>query len=320
MKRLLTTAFVSCLTASATVSHGVILYSSPTRNTTPPSGSLAGSGWQYQGQWGEFLGTPIAPQYFVTASHVGGTIGQNFSYNGSSYPVSAGFSSPNSDLTIWKINGTFDTFAPLYRGGSENGKGVVVFGRGTQRGTEVRARNGQLKGWTWGAYDSVQSWGTNSVSSIVNAGPGAGSLLKINFDARGGANEAALSGGDSGGAMFLQDGGVWKLAGINRGVDGPFSTTGVDGSGFLAAIFDQGGLYTGGDGRWSFVKDSGKDIAAGAYATRIASNLSWIDGVTSGSVAATIGGGAGTSGAVPEPAGVALLAAGAGLMLKRRRR
>ena len=40
----------------------VLLYSTPQRNTWAPSGSIYNSGWQYQGRWGAFLGTPIAPR------------------------------------------------------------------------------------------------------------------------------------------------------------------------------------------------------------------------------------------------------------------
>ena len=47
--------------------NAVILKGSddPTYNTTPPTGALADSGWQYQIQLGGFLGTAIAPQYFM---------------------------------------------------------------------------------------------------------------------------------------------------------------------------------------------------------------------------------------------------------------
>src|SRR5438552_3750751 len=42
--------------------QAVILLSTddPNYNTTEPTGRLAGSGWQYEGFWGSFLGTPIA--------------------------------------------------------------------------------------------------------------------------------------------------------------------------------------------------------------------------------------------------------------------
>jgi hypothetical protein len=48
---------------------GVILMetSDPTANTTAPTGEYADSGWQYQGRWGNFLGTVISPNCFITA-------------------------------------------------------------------------------------------------------------------------------------------------------------------------------------------------------------------------------------------------------------
>src|ERR1051325_7411619 len=51
----------------------VILYRTgdPTANTTEPVGALAGSGWQYEGQFGAFLGTTISPHHFITAKHLG---------------------------------------------------------------------------------------------------------------------------------------------------------------------------------------------------------------------------------------------------------
>src|SRR3954447_4882069 len=83
--------------SSARVSHAVILYRSATRNTSPPTGSLLNSGWQFEGQWGNFLGTPIAPtgatstKFFITAAHVGGA--GSFQYNGTQYLVDTTFGS-----------------------------------------------------------------------------------------------------------------------------------------------------------------------------------------------------------------------------------
>src|SRR5689334_13923866 len=82
-----------CLIASLAIAatpltaRAVIFQSTgdPNYNTTAPTGTLANSGWQYQGDWGAFNGTPIAPQYFMTAKHVGGNIGQEFTYGGNVY-------------------------------------------------------------------------------------------------------------------------------------------------------------------------------------------------------------------------------------------
>jgi hypothetical protein len=64
----------------------VILFGTgdPSVNTTAPTGALAGSGWQYEGVFGGFIATPIASNYFLTAKHIGGSVGQTFTFNGMS--------------------------------------------------------------------------------------------------------------------------------------------------------------------------------------------------------------------------------------------
>src|ERR1043166_439651 len=84
----------------------------PAFNSAKPTGSLANSGWDLQGLWGSFLGTPIAPRYFITASHVGGNVGDTFSFRGVSYITTAVFKDPATDLQIFRVSGTFPAFAP----------------------------------------------------------------------------------------------------------------------------------------------------------------------------------------------------------------
>jgi hypothetical protein len=165
-------------------------------------------------------------------------------------------------------------------------------GRGTQRGPAVVATNGLFtseKGWQWGPADAVQRWGVNVISAIVNGDsviplPGGttsgtvGDLLKCSFDASGGGDEAHLSVGDSSGGLFIQDGGIWKLAGINYAVDGPYNTSST-GPGFNAAIYDEGGLYKGGPGNWSLTPDLPLDLPGGFYATRVSAHVTWINSV-----------------------------------------
>ncbi len=274
-----------CLLAACllcvTPARAIIFYGTgdPSFNTTAPSGGLLDSGWQYQGSWGGSLGTAIAPNYFVTARHIGGSVGDTFTYNGSTYPTTAVFDSPNSDLRIWQVNGTFSNYAPIYRDNSAGtvGQSAVVFGRGTQRGSDVTV-SGQLKGWTWGTTDQVQRWGQNIVDGVTAGGASLGNLLRFGFSASGGPNEAHISGGDSGGAVFLQSSGVWKLAGISYAVDGHFNYTGTDGQSFDAAIFDARGLYFGQDGSWQLISGS-SPVESSFYATSLADNLTWVDGI-----------------------------------------
>lgn len=95
------------------------------------------------------------------------------------------------------------------------------------------------------------------------------------FDKAGLPNEAHLSVGDSGGAVFIDDGGVWKLAGINYDVDGAFYTASDASGGFLAALFDERGFY---DENLRFVTRSTL-VPSGFYASRISSQVAWIDSV-----------------------------------------
>ena len=284
----------------------------PACNTSPPTGALADSGWQYQGYWGSFLGTPIAPQYFIAAQHVGGSVGQTFTFQGVAYTTTAYWDDPYTDFRVWKINGVFPTYAPLYSLYDEAGKTLVVIGRGTQRGAQVATSilqtnactnvvniktlgiskkdaqrefptatfvgnimtyvsaavttNSVPKGWKAGAYDGVMRWGQSQVASTSK-------YIVGKFDKNGGTNQAYLSSGDSSGAVFVQDNGVWKLAGINYGVDGPFGTTAADS--FYGAIYDESALYMGG----TLVPDDGIVKPACFFATRISNRVAWIQSV-----------------------------------------
>lgn len=265
-------------------SQAVILFGSgdPLYNTAAPTGNLAGSGWDLEGRWHGFLGTPIAPNLFITAKHVGGSAGDLFNFRGTNYLVIEAFTSTSTDLRIFKICGIFPAFAPLYTKSDELGKQMVVFGRGTQRGAEVQgATTGgtELKGWKWGPGDGVMRWGLNTVATTTGTIQGFGELLTANFDANAGVDECHLSSGDSGGAIFIKDGSTWKLAGINYAVDGPFNTTN-SGPGFFAALFDVGGLYETNSvtGTWDYsIPNPIVDKPSTFYATRISSNLDWIN-------------------------------------------
>jgi hypothetical protein len=250
----------------------------PAANTTAPGGALSGSGWQYEGQWLAFLGTAIAPHFFITAAHVGGNVGDPFTYNGNSYSTVAVFDSPTSDLRIWQVSGTFATYAPLYTETSEIGRELVVFGRGTQRGGAI-SPNGQLAGWAWGNGDSVERWGTNIVSAIVTGGSNQGDFVVAAFDHGFDVNEAHLSTGDSGGGVFVQNSqSQWQLAGINYAVDGPYAIDAAGNSQFNAALFDQSEFYLQDDnGAWIPATGPGH-----FYATRISSNAAWIQAVLRG--------------------------------------
>lgn len=265
-------------------------------NTTAPTGLYANSGWQFEGRIDNFLGTVIAPQYFITAEHIGGTPGvTTFVFLGQTYATDAFYDDPNSDLRIWRVTTPFPTYAPIYRSSDEGGKELVVFGRGPARGAEITG-----KGWQWGTTNNEQRWGTNVVSGFANAGASYGSMLAATFDLGASATEAMLSVGDSGGGVFIKDtDGVWKLAGVNFAVSGPYKVNAGDAP-FNASLYDQSGyLAQQFDGSYQAATGPGS-----LYATRVSSNLAFIQQITG----------------IPEPSATAAALIGFAMLSARRRR
>jgi hypothetical protein len=300
-------------------SQAVIFFSTadPAHNReTAPGGALAGSGWQYQGLFGSFLGTAISPGHFITAAHIGAsptTFVSKGYFNGGAdvtYTINttanAGVGYWNiagTDLRIFQINETFSSYAPLYTANDEFAKDLVVTGRGTQRGVTV-SLPGKDIGWRWGPADTKARWGTNQVAATVSAG--GADYLYATFDAGAGGDEAHLSSGDSGGAVFINDGGVWKLAGINYAVDGLWDYNNViDTNEFNAALYDARGMYVGSDPNgWTLVPAGEEAVPSGFYSTRISSYQNQIKAITG----------------VPEPVAPALVALAALSLLRRKRR
>lgn len=250
----------------------------PAYNTGPPTGSLAGSGWQWQGQWGRFLGTPIHRKYFLTAAHVGGQVGQVLLLNGQAYTTTFSTNVPGSDLRLWRICGEFEDYAPVHASPSNLvGRNLIWFGRGTQRGAAVISTNDtttELRGWEWGPRDDVVRWGTNRVEEVYEGDEGIGPLLRAAFDLDGGADECHLSSGDSGGAAFVQAGDHWELVGIHYAVDGPYRRT-VEGTTFNAALFDQRGFFAWDGADWLEMTEE-DPVAGSLYTTDVTAHADWI--------------------------------------------
>lgn len=285
MRRPTAVLFLPLLFLASPPCPAIIFHSTgdPAYNTNAPAGTLTNSGWQYTGKWGDFMGTVIGPGFFITAKHIvtpGTHAGDPFTFQGQTYTALTNYDDPGSDLRIWRVCGTFPPpYAPLHTAGIELNKPVIVMGRGTQRGAEVRAGlNSDLKGWRWGAYDTVQRWGSNYISTTpVPIGPGGSDMLVMRFNAGAGADESHISYGDSSGPVFVKEGTIWKLGGINYGADG-FYTTSTNGSdpGFFAAVFDESSLFKQVNQVW--VTNALPTVGA-FYSTRIATRASWITNV-----------------------------------------
>ena len=306
------------------------------QNLTAPTGYFASSGWQFEGNWGVGVGTPIAPNLFITANHLGGSVGTSFIYNGQSYTTTASYNDPGTDVTIWKVQQQFSTYAPIYQGDPSptaqgNGQMISVFGRGLTRGGEITGPTGAVQGYNFGNYTGALSFGVNQIAFTTPITGFNGNFLGAYFanttttgyfgsftDPTNGRvyTSTSLSAGDSGGGSFVRvadgHGNVsWQLVGINYGVDGPFSDT-TDSQGqynnfFNASLFDKRGYYDQTTGSFtpanSGAADPGLWVASELY-----DKLDFIN--------ATI-----AANAVPEPSSVALLGVGlAGFAAVRLRR
>jgi hypothetical protein len=255
--------------------------------------SLAGGRAQYVGRFGSFIGTPISPRHFATATHIGNAGGGIFYYKNGTGTESiylVHLRATQDDLAIWELNAdqsSFTLWSPVYATGDELGRAVTLLGRGTDKGAEVRypETTGALRGYRWGASDGLISWGTNNVADFFAfegvPPPGlGGDYLYMTFDQSGGATEGNYSVGDSGGPVFITDtDSVVKLAGINSLVDGDYSYT-SSGPFFSAALWDTRGFYVGAAGNSVRIEPTLPDpVPSAGYATRISSRMAFISAI-----------------------------------------
>jgi hypothetical protein len=241
------------------------------RYLTAPTGTYTGSGWQYTGNWGGVLGTAISPHFFLSAKHAGFPGDSQLHLDTGDYTVINAFYDAGSDLALYQVAETFTDFAPLYTGTNETTLGqAVLYGRGVDRGAPLLV-NGNQQGWYWDNADFQKSWGTNAISEIVDYGSSLGDLLIFTTDKDNSLpDEGAVAGWDSGGPVFVNENGVWKLAGINYGVE-TYSLDGVNG--LNATVWDRRGMYLFNGGGYDFVDSSLTTPQPGSFgATRISSH------------------------------------------------
>ena len=87
--------------------NAVIVYGDHESNTNAPSGALTDSGWQFQGRFRQYLGTPIAPHHFITAGHFGGATNETFYFDDNAYTIINKNVDADSDLVLYEVSGTF---------------------------------------------------------------------------------------------------------------------------------------------------------------------------------------------------------------------
>ena len=223
-------------------------------NTSAPGDD---PGWANVGTRGGATAVYLGNRYVITANHVGAG---SVVLGGTTYSMEPGTEdriqnpgglglSTNTDLLMFRLNVDPGLpYLPIANASPTIGTDLVMVGRGRNRGaftmwdidtgpdpdvwsTTLDGGLADVTGWT--AVDpKTKRWGENEVENFatVDLGPVHGEVLSLytKFDEVGLTHEAQGTNGDSGGAVFFKEGGIWKLGGIMNavGTDGTFPYNG----------------------------------------------------------------------------------------------
>lgn len=242
---------LSILSVLLTIRVNALVYMNgpANRNTNAPTNNLVRQAWDLQGEFGFFLGTPIAKKWFVTVKHIGGNVGDTFTINNKKYKTTYKTNHPSADLTLWKVDSDFSSVATI----GDFGFGPsYVFGRGMIRGPEIFINTNQLRGWYWANGSSVKRWGTTSASFSVSD-PKSSTVIgyvsrkdPLYYDvAKDIAQDfCSVASGDSSGGVFKINNNQIELTGLIYAVSDRWSFTN-SGPTYLSTLVDSGGLWLG---------------------------------------------------------------------------
>ena len=147
--------------------------------------------------------------------------------DGRAYSVGRMWNHDEADLRVVKLVGAdFGEYAEIYDGRDEAGQSIVIGGFGLGRGQSLLSGN-VTYGYEWEeSSNSVLRMGSNRIDGSSDEqvlGPYRSDLVNADFDGlgRGFATVYECTAGDydSGGGWFINDSGVWKVAGLTRGVE-----------------------------------------------------------------------------------------------------
>lgn len=164
----------------------------------------------------------VGSTWILTAAHAADDAGSgSLSIGGSTYTQEEIVYHPTGDIALIRYDRPFPGHYPLYTG-NQVGIQVLVAGFG-DTGTVSTGH------WTMsGNGGGIIRWGSQRIDRTrINWYDAEGSVgitqnygFWMDFDLGNTSHEAGTAAGDSGSGVFYNDGGVWKLAGINTSVSG----------------------------------------------------------------------------------------------------
>jgi hypothetical protein len=116
------------------------------------------------------------------------------------------------DLAVFRVDpAPAWPLLPISSRADLRGEQVIMIGQGRDRGAALAACVPQREGFLW-AGQKTKRWGENVVVDYTTAL--STHAFFATFDAAGLSHEAQAADGDSGGAVFVKNGGEWQLAGL----------------------------------------------------------------------------------------------------------
>lgn len=227
------TAFRLCLCAAAALvtqaAHALIVFDSSTSldnsfNTSAPSD---GAPWNYVAATGpnDASAVYLGNGWFITAAHVTLTLSTPILLDGTTYfadPSTPFQGVGNADLKLFKVVGDpgLPSLSLAQPTDNDLGQSVVRIACGQGKGSVLTGTNGDDVGFTWAGGAYVKRWGIAQTLPDEYTFAGDNNIYIVSpFDASLGPDASAASMGDSGGGVFEQFDGGWKLVGVTVGVD-----------------------------------------------------------------------------------------------------
>jgi hypothetical protein len=219
-------AFVLLLALFLNSAHGLVTENNATAETNPFGAT--GFDWTHVVSFNGSSAVAIAPNWLLTARHVADDLGNtSVTVNSVVYNQIGEVYHPTADLALVELDknlpGYYDVYTGTYPTQQGQRKNVLAVGYGNT-GTVASTTT-----YTWGNTGrGTKRWGTNKVDFETSVGgTWPTEAIYMGFNTADSDNEAGGNIGDSGGGVFINDAGTWKVAGIMITVTGSNPYTGL---------------------------------------------------------------------------------------------